>query len=77
MIDAAQVKKEIAATLKKPVEKLGDDVALTDLVQESFALVEMVIDLQETFSVRFGQEDLNAVKTVGDLVRLIRSRAQG
>ena len=76
MIDAARVKEEIAATLRKPVAKLDDQVALTDLVQESFALVEMVIELQETFSVRFGQEDLNAVKTVGDLVALVRSRAK-
>ena len=77
MIDEARIKAEIASQLKVPAGRLGDLTALTDLVQESFALVEMVIDLQETFSVRFGQDDLNKVKTVGDLVALVRSRARG
>jgi acyl carrier protein len=36
----------------------------------------MVIDLQETFSVRFGQEDLSAVKTVGDLIDLVERRVR-
>ena len=75
MIEEAKVRSEIASKLRKPVDRVADATPLTELVQESFALVEMVIDLQETFGVRFSQEDLNAVRTVGDLVTLVRKRA--
>ena len=73
MIDPNTVKAAIAAFLKVPAERLGDDVALTTLVQESFVLVELVIELEERFESRLVQEDLQGVKTVGDLVRQIVS----
>jgi len=74
MTDREKVRAEIAKFLKKPADRIADGVALLDLVQESFVLVEMVIELQETFSVRFGQDDLSAVKTVGDLIDLVDRR---
>jgi acyl carrier protein len=74
MASRETIRGEIAKFVKRPVAKIGDGVALLDLVQESFVLIEMVIDLQETFSVRFGQEDLSAVKTVGDLIDLVERR---
>jgi acyl carrier protein len=70
------IRKAIAGFVKKPIEKLADDTLLTDLVQESFVLVEMVIDLQETFGARFGQDDLAKVSTVGDLIGLVRSHTK-
>jgi len=73
MIDPNTVKAAIAAFLKVPADRLGDDVALTTLVQESFVLVELVIELEERFESRLVQEDLQGVKTVGDLVRQIVS----
>ncbi|MFN0009242.1 MAG: acyl carrier protein [Planctomycetota bacterium] len=76
MTSRESIRGEIAKFVKKPVSKIGDGVSLLDLVQESFVLVEMVIDLQETFSVRFGQEDLSAVKTVGDLIDLVERRVR-
>jgi acyl carrier protein len=74
--DREGIRAAIAAFVKKPPSKVGDDVALMDLVQESFVLVEMVIELQESFSVRFGQQDLSAVKSVGDLIELVERRAR-
>ena len=75
MIEEAKIRSEIASKLSKPAGRVADATPLLELVQESFALVELVIDLQETFGVRFSQEDLNAVRTVGDLVALVRKRA--
>ncbi len=69
--DKAGVIRAMAKFLRVPVEKLGDDQVLTELVTDSFVLVEMVIHLQEEFGVRFGQEELKGVRTVGDLTRLI------
>lgn len=75
MLDRNKVKEKMADFLKQPVSKLEDDIILTNLVAESFALVEMVIELQEEFGVRLVQEDLKNVKTVGDLAGLFESRA--
>ena len=50
-------------------------MALSDLVMDSYRLVEMAIDLQDDYDVIFSQADLAAVTTVGDLADLVRSRA--
>jgi acyl carrier protein len=74
MTDKNQIKEKIASLLKQPISKLSDETLLTDLVVESFALIEMVIELQEEFKVRLVQDDLKNVKTVTDLTDLIESR---
>ena len=76
MLDKNQFKAKMASLLRQPVTKLDDDAILTNLVVESFLLIEMVIELQEEFGVRLVQEDLREVKTVGDLVNLFASRSK-
>jgi acyl carrier protein len=71
MVSKQCVVERIAGFLGEPVAKFGDEAVLTDLVSDSFVLVEMVIELQEEFGVEFGHEELKDVKTVGDLGRLI------
>jgi acyl carrier protein len=71
MAEREEIRAAIARFLKKPIEKTTDATLLADLVQESFVLVEMVIELQESFHVRFGQAELSTVKTVGDLLDLV------
>ncbi len=71
MVSKKIVVERIAGFLGQPIEKFGDEASLTDLVNDSFVLVEMVIELQEEFGVSFGHEELKDVKTVGDLGRLI------
>lgn len=69
-----KVRKALGKSLGRKPEELGDDVALTDLVAESFALIETVINLQEDLNFRLVQEDLRDVKTVGDLLRVCAQR---
>ena len=71
MTDREVIREAIARFLKKPIDKAADGTPLADLVQESFVLVEMVIELQESFHVRFGQAELHDVRTVGDLIDLV------
>lgn len=71
-----QVKEKMAALLNQPVARLEDATVLTDLVTDSFLLVEMVMELQEEFGVRLFQENLNHVKTVADLTELFVAQAQ-
>lgn len=75
-IDATTIKSRIAATLSLPVTKLGDERLLTDVVSESFAMVEVVIDLQEEFGVRLEQAELKRLRTVADLTTLVVAKAK-
>jgi acyl carrier protein len=49
------------------------DTALGDIVRESFTLVEVVVDLQEEFSIFFTQEEMSQVVTLGDLTALVNN----
>jgi acyl carrier protein len=75
-IDTNTIKERIARTLHIPLAKLKDEATVSDIVTESFAVVEMVIDLQEEFGIRLGQEDLKTIKTIGALTTLIAERAK-
>jgi len=70
----AKAKQALGEALKRPVEDLDDRILLNDLVAESFALIETVINIQEDLNIRLVQEDLRVVKTVGDLVRVCSQR---
>ena len=64
------IKTRMAEILRVPVENLQDDVPLMTLTNSSFLLVEMIIELQEEFGVRFGQADMQHVTSVGDFIGL-------
>ncbi len=68
------VREKIAEVLGRAPAKIADDAILTDLVNNSFLLVETVIELQEEFDVRFQQSDLKQVTSVGQLLDLVVSR---
>lgn len=70
----------LGARLATPVARLTPTTPLTSLAVDSFELVELVIDLQEEFGVRFSQAELVGARTLGDLVALLRGKthaAQG
>ena len=55
-------------------EDIDESAPLFELVTSSFRVVEMVIELQEAFDVRFRQDDMNQITTVGDLLDLVQRR---
>ena len=73
-VDAATVRQRIADTLQLPLAKLADERLLTDVVRESFAVVEMVLDLQEELGIRLDQAELKQLKTVADLIALVTTK---
>jgi acyl carrier protein len=75
MADRETVKRRLAHLLRQPVERIDDTARLTDVVAESLLLVELVIEMQEQLEVRLVQEDLQHVRTVGDLTRLFEERS--
>lgn len=67
MVEIAEFKTRISKFLKIAPERVRDDALLTDLVNDSFALVDMVVELQEDYGARLTQENLKDVRTVNDL----------
>ena len=68
-----QIRSRIAEILGQPLDRLQNQSALADLVNSSFLLVELIIDLQDEFDVRFGQAEMQNVTTVGQLLDLYTS----
>jgi acyl carrier protein len=58
----------MALFLDVPPERLTDGAQLSEVVAESFLLVQLVVELQDALGVRVGAEELRGVRTVGDLV---------
>tara|TARA_B100001559_G_C16095551_1_gene436878 strand:+ start:145 stop:384 length:240 start_codon:yes stop_codon:yes gene_type:complete len=73
-IKSEEIKNRIAEVLAVSVERFNNETILKDLVTDSFLLVEMAIELQEDFQVRFSQEDLKKIGTIGDLIFLIKNK---
>ncbi|HVE99470.1 MAG TPA: acyl carrier protein [Mycobacteriales bacterium] len=69
-----EIRALMAEVLDVPTSRVTDDVVLTDLVSDSFRLVEMAIELQEVYDVVLGQADLKDLRTVGQLATLVHSR---
>jgi acyl carrier protein len=70
-----EAKSKITEFLKIPAARVQDDSPLVDLVAESFMLIEMVIELQEAFSLRLNREELEEIKTVGQLLDLLQEKS--
>ena len=77
-------KEEIFDKLKElVVDQLGveeDEVTMEatmqdDLGAESLDLVDLVMSVEEEFGVKVADEDLENIKTVGDIVNYIEERA--
>lgn len=65
------IKNHMATFLSVGVERLSNDTVLTDLVIESFFLIEMLLALQEDFNIVLVQDDISDVTTVGELVAVL------
>ena len=73
------IRSKMAQVLGHEPQMINDDAVLTDLVNSSFLLVEMVIELQEEFDVRFQQQDVSGIVNAGQLIDLVavRMKARG
>jgi acyl carrier protein len=68
------IRTRVSAVSGLPLARLGDEMKIRDLALDSFAIVELLVDLQEEFKIRLGQEDVAKITTVGDLVSIVAAR---
>jgi acyl carrier protein len=69
-----RITHKIALLTRRPVADIRSDKELRQLVQDSFALVEMVVELEDEFGVHLSHEEFASVVTVNDLTSLIGRR---
>jgi len=69
-----RVRKVIVDQLKVSEDEVTPQATFADLNADSLAIVEMVMALEEEFSVEIPDEDAEKLKTVGDAVAYLESR---
>ncbi len=72
----AELRRLVAARLGVPVVRVRLNTPLADLAVDSFVLVETVVDLQETYGVRFDRSDLDRARTIRQLAALVVERRE-
>jgi len=70
----SDIMRFIANLLDLDIQEVSATMRLSDLVADSFMLVQLSIDVQEQFNVIFYADDLGRIDHVGDLVDLVRER---
>lgn len=73
MIEQQQFYLDISKLVGCPIEKVNCNTQMLDLVDNSFTLVELIIELQELYGIRFGQIELKSVENVNQLFSLFNS----
>ncbi|WP_294462201.1 acyl carrier protein [uncultured Ruminobacter sp.] len=70
-----ELKKIVAENFEIEPEKITmDSNIVTDLDMDSIDAIDMVAELQKKLGCRFSAEDFKAVKTIGDIVRVISGK---
>lgn len=64
----------MAEVLRRPLDSINYDSELAVIAPDSFVLVEMVIELQDEFGVRFDHADMSNLRTVRDVIALVERR---
>ncbi|MBQ2252664.1 MAG: acyl carrier protein [Clostridia bacterium] len=72
-----QIKELLANELRIPKEKITDDAAIIeDLGADSLDVVEMLMSLEETFSITVPDEDVVQLKTVRNVAEYIEKKTK-
>lgn len=67
-----EIKGLVAESLGADVEGLTEETSFTeDLNADSLDLFEMVMELEDKFGVKIPTEDLESIKTIGDVKQYI------
>jgi len=70
-----QVQALLVSQLSLPEDKVRPDADLRhDLGLDSFAAVELAFAVEEQYGIKVADDELAAIKTVGDLVEAVRRR---
>jgi len=67
-----QVKSLIAEQLEVPEDKITEETNLVeDLEADSLDIIELVMAFEEEFDMKIPEEELEKIKTVGDILKVL------
>ncbi len=70
-----KVAKLLAEQFGMEPDEITEDLSFEDLGADSVDIVELSMSLEEEFDIEeMGEEDLNSIHTVGDLVNYLRAK---
>ncbi len=69
-----KVKGIISDQLEVAVDKLSMETTFEDIDADSLDIVELVIALEEEFDLEISDQEIENIKTVGDIVKYIESK---
>lgn len=70
----AKVKGLISEQLSVDEDEITMETSFEELDADSLDIVEMVMALEEEFNLEISDEEVEKIKTVGDIVKYIESR---
>ncbi len=70
----SKVKQIIVDQLEVGIEKLNMDTTFEDIDADSLDIVELVMALEEEFDLEISDQEIENIKSVGDVVRYIESK---
>lgn len=74
MTDLEAVRTFVCTVASVPKERATNDAYVRELVADSFALVQLLVEIQEEFDIHLTHTDLQGVETVGQLLQVIAAR---
>lgn len=69
-----KVKEIIADQLEVAIDKLRMETTFEDIDADSLDIVELVMALEEEFDLEISDQEIENIKTVGDVVKYIDSQ---
>ncbi len=69
-----KVKEIVSEQLDIETEKLTTETTFEEIDADSLDLVELVMALEEEFEIEISDEEVEKIKTVGDIVKFIDSQ---
>lgn len=69
-----KVKEIIADQLEVAIDKLRMETTFEDIDADSLDIVELVMALEEEFDLEISDQEIENIKTVGDVVKYIESQ---
>ncbi len=69
-----KVKKIVADQLEVDISKLTKETTFEDIDADSLDIVELVMALEEEFDLEISDQEIENIKTVGDVVKYIESQ---
>jgi len=73
MTDRQSIKDEIAAFLDQKASRLDDATLLSDVVPDSFLLVELYAHLQHKFGAEISSDEASVITTMGELIERVHA----